>query len=101
MPTWLILTTTLGSALLALAAHELTRRHQRLKQANQHRWDTMRYRATTARWGIGPVSDTGTWRHWHTAIGISIVIAGHGYALFRWPKEAVASGDRSGPNSRA
>lgn len=52
------------------------------------RWDVRRYYATTARWGIGPVNDTGTWRDWRTAIGVSIVIAGHGYAILRWPKEA-------------
>jgi hypothetical protein len=38
--------------------------------------------ANGTRWGIGPVGD-GTWRH---TIGISIVLAGHGYALYRSPK---------------
>lgn len=63
----------------------------------QHRWNISHYHATTARWGIGPVSNHGTWRDWRTATGISIVLAGHGYALHRWP----ATSDRSGPDSRA
>jgi hypothetical protein len=62
------------------------------------RWATMRYRSTTARWGIGPVRDG----HWRTTLGISIVIAGHGYALYRLPRnQRPSKRDRSSPFSRA
>lgn len=78
----------------------------------RRRLDVTHYHATTTRWGIGPVG-TGNWRDWRTACGISIVFAGHGYALFRWPEEVThwpyqpcscetcLAGDRSGPDSRA
>ena len=59
----------------------------------QRRWNTWHYHATTRRWGIGPVGH----HTWRGTIGISIVLAGHGYALLRWP----ATSDRSGPYSRA
>jgi hypothetical protein len=68
-----------------------------LVHSDNSRWDALHCRATTARWGIGPVGAG----HWRGTLGISIVIAGHGYALFRWPKEGFAAGDRSGPKSRA
>jgi hypothetical protein len=59
----------------------------------QHRWNTWHYHATTRRWGIGPVGH----HTWRGTIGISIVLAGHGYALHRWPENP----DRSSSESRA
>lgn len=76
IPNWTLY--LLSAALLTTAL--LIHRHN-----PNRRWDAIHYHATTARWGIGPVGD-GKWRH---TLGISIVLAGHGYALFRWPKDPV------------
>lgn len=47
-------------------------------------WESLTYPALDGfRWGVGPVGD-GTWRG---ARGVSVVLAGRGFALFRWTKE--------------
>ncbi|CAK7288665.1 hypothetical protein [Streptomyces misionensis] len=71
--------TTLTLAIIALAIATAAIRHPNT------RWEALHYHATTARWGIGPVGDG----HWRGTLGISIVLAGHGYALFRWPREVL------------
>jgi hypothetical protein len=45
-------------------------------------WEFLAYPALDGfRWGVGPVGDG-----WRDAIGVSVVLAGRGFALFRWPQ---------------
>ncbi|MGV9278069.1 hypothetical protein [Streptomyces griseosporeus] len=74
---WAILATASTLTLTALITH--------LVHSDNSTWDAIHYRCTTKRWGIAPVGD-GAWRH---TLGISFGIAGHGFALFRWPRHVL------------